>query len=101
MTAPLGVGRVVRRARWVKHREWFYLVEALYPLGSPKRIHPPQALGGSFSIVLFCPMSARFKPYRPFRRKVAIRRDGEDFDVPEGILFFVIPQNPPPSDWQS
>ena len=26
-------------------------------------------------------MSARFKPYRPLRRKVAIRRDSEDFVI--------------------
>src|SRR5215470_1160693 len=36
-------------------------------------------------------MSARFKPYRPLRRKVAIRRDGEDFVIafqPEDIVVF-------------
>jgi hypothetical protein len=36
-------------------------------------------------------MSARFKPYRPLRRKVAIRRDGEDFVIafqPEDTVVF-------------
>jgi hypothetical protein len=36
-------------------------------------------------------MSARSKPYRPLRRQVAIRRDGEDFVIafqPEGIVVF-------------
>ena len=36
-------------------------------------------------------MSARFKPYRPLRRKVAIRRDGEDFVIafqPEDMVVF-------------
>ena len=36
-------------------------------------------------------MCARFKPYRPLRRKVAIRRDGEDFVIafqPDDIVVF-------------
>ena len=36
-------------------------------------------------------MSARFKPYRPLRRKVVIRHDGEDFLIafqPEDIVVF-------------
>jgi hypothetical protein len=35
--------------------------------------------------------AARFKPYRPLRRKVAIRSDGEDFVIafqPEDIVVF-------------
>jgi hypothetical protein len=36
-------------------------------------------------------MSARFKPYRPLRRKVVIRRDRDDFVIafqPEDITVF-------------
>ena len=36
-------------------------------------------------------MSARFKPNRPLRRKVAIRRDGEDFVIafqPQDTIVF-------------
>jgi hypothetical protein len=52
------VHRVARRPNLTgggsKHREWFSVVEALYPcLGSPKRIHPPLALGALFHIVMF------------------------------------------------
>ena len=38
-----------------------------------------------------CQCPHRFKPYRPLRRKVAIRRDGEDFVIafqPEDIVVF-------------
>jgi hypothetical protein len=70
-TAPLGVGRVVRRARWVKHREWFYLVEALYPASAaPSAFIPLRRLGLFFASFCSVQCPHDLSPIVPFGEKL-------------------------------